>query len=207
MKFSIELKILIGFLAGAVILWLIFALGDTTGNTIDNVFLTNGNANIENIDPIYTNAMINAKTYGLVDQSIQTSVIPELFFATYIGTNVKSLKVISQKSIGSTEISNIFSNYTFITNSTIEIMKKHGIVRTADASLLNASFQNYNVASIQSMLSEREKIPQFAAYDYTIELHTAGGVERVHAIVMRALSSATGQPYKHLRWVVSYVYH
>ncbi|BBJ27772.1 hypothetical protein [Athalassotoga saccharophila] len=206
MKFSIELKILIGFLAGAVILWLIFALGDTTGNTINNVFLTNGRANIENIDPIYTNAMINAKTYGLVNQNIEPSVIPELFFATYIGTNVKSIKILSQKSIGSTEIANIFSNYTFVTNSTIEIMKKYGIVQTANASSLNSNFQNYNVASIQSMLAEREKIPQFAAYDYTIEI-TANRVEKVHVIVMRALSSAMGQPYKHLRWVVSYVYH
>ncbi len=207
MKLSIELKILIGFIAGALILWLIFALGDTTGGTINNVFLTNGKANIENIDPIYTNAMVNAQTYGLVNQNIQPSVIPELFFATYIGTNVKSIKILSQKSISATEIANVFSNYTFVTNSTIGIMKKYGIVQTANASSLNSNFQNYNVASIQSMLSEREKIPQFAAYDYTIELHTVGGIERIHAIVMRAISSATGQPYKHLRWVVSYVYH
>lgn len=198
-----ELKILIGFLATAVILWLIFSLGDTPMGTINNVFLTGGKADIENIDPIYTNAMVNAKTYGLVNKDISASMIPELFFSTYIGTNVKSIKFIEQKSISATDISKIFSNYTFIDNSTNELMKKYGIIQTMNATALNATFQNYNVASIQSMLDEREKIPQFAAYDYTLELN---GNQQVHAIVMRAISSAMGQPYKHLRWVVSYVY-
>ncbi len=207
MKLSIELKILIGFIAVAIVMWLIFALGDTPDKVINNVFLSNGKANIENVDPIYTNAMINAKTYGLVNKTITVSEIPQLFFSTYIGTAVKNLNVVSKKSIGATEIANIFSNYTFVNPSTFKMMKSLGIVQSGSATTLNSSFQNYNIASIQSMLTAREKIPQFAAYTYTIEVQLASGSkETFHAIIMRAISSATGEPYKHVRWVVSYVY-
>lgn len=206
MKISIEIKILIGLVVSAAIMWLIFSLGDTPDGTIKDVFLKNGRINIENIDPIYTNAMINAKNYGLADRVISKSEISQFFFLTYIGKNVKEIKVEKRKTISATEIASIFSNYTFINVRTFESMKKLGIVKSGDATSLNSNFQNYNLSSIQSMLQAREKIPQFAAYDYEINVKFASGSELLHVIVMRAISSATGEPYKHLRWVVSYVY-
>ncbi len=198
-----ELKILIGVLVVGLVMWLIFSLGDTPDKVINNVFLSDGKANIEDIDPIYTNAMINAKTYGLVSNAITVSEIPQLFFSTYIGQKVQSLKIIKRESIGTSEIAKIFSNYTFVNSFTLNVMKD----KTKNATALNSNFQNYNLASIQSMLQEREKIPQFAAFNYTIDVRFASGSrESFHVIVMRAISSATGEPYKHLRWVVSYIY-
>ncbi len=206
MKFSIELKILISVILVGVVMWLIFSLGDTPDKVINNVFLSNGKANIEDVDPIYTNAMINANTYGLVNKRIPVSEIPQLFFSTYIDQKVQSLKIIKQESLDATEIAKIFSNYTFVNSSTLMVMKNLGIEST-NATALNSNFQNYNIASIQSMLQAREKIPQFAAFNYTIEAQLSSGARNTfHVIVMRAISSATGEPYKHLRWVVSYIY-
>lgn len=200
------MKILIGLVVSAAIMWLIFSMGDTPDGTIKDVFLKNGRANIENIDPIYTNAMINAKTYGLVDHVISKSEISQFFFSTYIGKDVKEINIEQRKTIGATEIASIFSNYTFINTFTLESMQKFGILKSGNATSLNSNFQNYNLSSIQSMLQAREKIPQFAAYNYTVKVQFTSGTEILHAIVMRAISSASGEPYKHVRWVVSYIY-
>jgi hypothetical protein len=207
LKLSIEVKILIGFVAAGIIMWLIFSLGDTPERTLNDVILSGKNATIENIDPIYTNAMLNAKNYGLVNHNIHVSEIPELFFTTYIGTKVNSLKVIGSQTLNATKIQNIFSNYIFINPPSFQLLEKKGLIQSGNATQLNTSFLSYNTASIQTMLQDREKIPEFSAYDFDVEVHFLNGTTKdLHVIVMRVISSATGEPYKHFRWAVSYIY-
>ncbi len=207
MKISIEFKILIGLVAAALVLWLVFSLEDTTNRTISNIFMRGSKANIENIDPIYTNAMINAKNYGFFSSNVKVSSIPELFWSTYIGKQVKNVSVIGRQTLDATQIQAFFSNYTFINTNTLKALKDMGLVNSDDATSMNANFLNYNMASIQSMLQTREKIPEFAAYNYDLNVKFSDESQKeMHAVVMRVISSATGEPYKHMRWAVSVIY-
>ncbi len=205
MKISTELKILIALVIGAVVLWGIYAMNNSFEKTLKAVLEKGSNASMDNIDPIYTNALMSAGTYEITSKNLPQSKVAEAFWLTYVGKEVQSVKILGKKELTKKELNGYFKNYTFVNDKTLDFLKKFGYVKKdISAKELNTLLSNYNISSIQTMLTAREDIPQFAAYKVEVLTKFKDGTsEKMDVIVTRAISSATGQPYKHLRWVVS----
>ncbi len=205
MKFSIELKILIALILGALVLWGIYTMGNDPMKTLKGVIEKGPNACMDNIDPIYTNALMSAGTYQIISKNIPQNEVAKTFWLTYLGKEVQSVKILKKERLTKKELSAYFKNYTFVNDNALEFLKKADYVKqTTNARALNTLISNYNISTIQTMLSAREEIPQFAAYKVDLTIKFKDGTSKnMMAIVTRAISSATGQPYKHLRWVVS----
>ncbi len=208
MKISTELKILIALVAGAIALWGVFALSANFTKTVNDVLVNGTHASIDEIDPIYTNALMNAGTYQIIAKNVSESEIAKSFWLTYVGKDVKDVKILKKAKLSKEEVNQAFKNYTFVNAKSLEFLKKNGYVtKDLNAQQLNTLLANYNISTIQTMLNAREDIPQFTAYKLEVQLSFKdGSTKNANVLVMRAISSATGQPYKHLRWVVSKVY-
>ncbi len=208
MKISTELKIFIVLVAIAVGMWLVFSLGDNMDKVVIGVITNGPNANMDHLDPIYTNALITAGTYEIISQNISQQDISKLFWKTYLDRKVKSVKVLKKVKLNKEDLIKVFQNYVFVNSTSLAFLKKTGYVdKSINADQLNSRLLNYNKSTVQTMLSVREGIPQFAAYKLETELTFEDGKsEKRDVIVMRVISSATGQPYKHLRWAVSKIY-
>jgi hypothetical protein len=208
LKLSTELKILIALVAGAIVLWGVYALDDNFTKTVNDVLVNGERASVEEIDPIYTNALMNAGTYQIISKNISESDIAKTFWLTYVGKDVKSIKILNKTKLSKAQVTAAFKGYTFVNSENLDFLKKNGYVKK-DISVqqLNTLLSNYNLSTIQTMLNTREGIPQFSAYELKVRLtFKDNSTKDVKVIAMRAISSATGQPYKHLRWAVSKVY-
>ncbi len=206
MKFTIELKILIGIVLAAVVMWFVFSTGDNLDKTVTNLLIEGPEANLDHIDPIFTNAVLGAGTYGILSKNVDKGEVPQLFWFNTVDQKVKSAKIVGKTVLNGTEIQNLFSNYSFIGEKTFDFLKTNGYTSSANATALNTQFVNYNVASIQNLLTAREKIPQFEAFRFKVDLTFENGTTKeVEVYAMRAISSATSEPYKHMRWVVSWI--
>ena len=208
MKLSTELKILIALVAAAVVLWGMYALNDNLTKTVNDVLVNGERASVEEIDPIYTNALMNAGTYQIISKNISKSDIAKAFWLTYVGKNVKSIEILNKAKLSKAQVTAAFKDYTFVNPENLNFLKKSGYVKKdISAQQLNTLIFNYNLSTIQTMLNAREGIPQFSAYELKVQLtFKDNSTKDVNVIAMRAISSATGQPYKHLRWVVSKVH-
>ncbi len=208
MKLSTELKILIAVIVGAIVLWGIYALSDNFTKTLTDVIVKGRGASIEEIDPIYTNALMNAGTYQIISKNVSKEDIAKNFWLTYVGKDVSSIKIIKKTKLSKAQVNDAFKGYTFVNDESFDFLKKAGYVtKNLTAQQLNTSLSNYNLSTIQTMLNTREGIPQFVAYKLEVQMtFKDGNSKNANVIIMRAISSATGQPYKHLRWVVSKVY-
>ncbi len=208
MKLSTELKILIAVVAGAIVLWGIYALSDNLTKTVSDVLVNGSNASIEEIDPVYTNALMNAGTYQIISKNISKNDIAKTFWLAYVGKKIKSIKIVKKTKLSKAQVNEAFKGYVFVNSKNFDFLKNSGYVtKKITAQQLNMMLSNYNLSTIQTMLNTREGIPQFAAYKLKVQVNLEdGNTEDLNVIIMRAISSATGQPYKHLRWVVSKVY-
>ncbi len=205
---STELKILLALVAVAVGMWLIFSLNDNMGKTVAGVITAGPNANMDRLDPIYTNALVTAGTYKIMSKNLSQKAVSRTFWNTYLGQSVKSVKVLKRVKLNKEDLKKAFQDYTFVNSKSLIFLKKAGYVaENTNAVKLNSRLRNYNISTIQTMLSVREGIPQFVAYRLETELTFDNGKsEKRNVIVMRVVSSATGEPYKHLRWAVSKIY-
>lgn len=208
MKISTELKILISLVLVAVGMWLVFSMGDNMGKAVTGVITAGPNANMDHLDPIYTNALVTAGTYEIISKNLSQEDVSKMFWNTYLGKNVKSVKILKKVKLNKEDLKKAFQDYTFVNSNSLAFLEKAGYVgKNVQASQLNSRLLNYNKSTIQTMLSVREGIPQFVAYKLETEFTFDNGKsEKRNVIVMRVISSATGQPYKHLRWAVSKVY-
>lgn len=208
MKISTELKILIALVAIAVGMWFVFSISDNMDKTVADVLTTGPKANLDHLDPIYTNALVTAGTYEIISKNLSQEDVSKMFWNTYLSKNVKSVKILRRVKLTKEDLKKVFQDYTFVNSNSLVFLEKAGYVgKNIDGNQLNSRLLNYNNSTIQTMLSVREGIPQFAAYRVEVELTLDNGKsEKCNVIVMRVVSSATGQPYKHLRWAVSKIY-
>ena len=208
MKISTELKIFIVLVAIAVGMWFVFSVSDNMDKTVAGVLTTGPKANIDHLDPIYTNALVTAGTYEIISKNLSQEDVSKMFWNTYLSESVKAVKVLRRVKLTKEDLKKAFQDYTFVNSSSLAFLEKTGYVgKNINASQLNSRLLNYNNSTIQTMLSVREGIPQFVAYRLEVELTLDNGKsEKRNVIVMRVVSSATGQPYKHLRWAISKVY-
>ncbi len=206
MKFSIELKILIALIAAAAVMWYTFSSRDNMNKVVVSTLMSGQNCSIESLDPIYTNALITAGTYGIFNKNLTPKEISKVFWYTHFDRKVVNVKILKKSVLNKDDLNSLFSKYAFVSSKSAEILKKDGYVKDADYKKINSNLDNYNIATIQTMLSTRKGLPQFSAYKLKVNLEFDNGKnEERDIVVMRVASSATGQPYKHLRWAISWI--
>jgi len=206
LKFSTELKILIVLLAVAAVMWFAYVSGDNVDKVVVSTLVSGQRCNINHIDPIYTTALITAGTYGIFNKNLTPEEISKIFWYTHFDRKVVNAKILEKHKLDEKEIDSLFSNYVFVNPESVKILKMDGYVKNTNYKAINSTLDNYNIATIQTMLSTRKGIPQFAAYRMKVDLKFSDGKsEERDIVVMRVISSATGQPYKYLRWAISWI--
>lgn len=206
MKLSIELKILIVLLAAAAVMWFIFSSGDNMDKVVVSTLMSGQNCSIDHLDPIYTTALVTAGTYGIFSKNLTPKEISKVFWYTHFDRKIVDVKILKKSLINKKDLNSFFSNYVFVNSKSAKILKKDGYVENTDYKKINSTLDNYNIATVQTMLSTRKGLPQFSAYKLKVELKFDDGKsEERDVVVMRVVSSATGQPYKYLRWAISWI--
>jgi len=206
LKLSIELKILIVLLAVAAVMWFIFSSGDNMNKVVVSTLMSGQNCNIDHLDPIYTTAFVTAGTYGIFSKNLTPKEISKVFWYTYFDRKIVNVKILKKSLINKKDLNSFFSKYVFVSSKSAEILKKDGYIKDTDYKKINSTLDNYNIATVQTMLSTRKGLPQFSAYKLKVALKFDNGKsEERDIVVMRVVSSATGQPYKYLRWAISWI--